>query len=160
MIMPEGDEFETYSRHLCVEHQRLNRLLLEARHRIDVWRASGDHHTPADVLAELQAIRGELEHHFAEEEAEGCLEEAMCRFPSLAPQTNAVLHEHQGIRDDFSRLCERAQQGIKEGTDLPQFVAEYERLYTLLHAHEAEESRIVQQAFAATLDTGNEPALD
>jgi hypothetical protein len=158
--MPECDDFDSYTRHMCVEHQRLNRLLLEARHRIDAWRASGDRRTPADVFAELQTIRGELEHHFAEEEAEGCLEEAMCRFPALAPQTNAVLHEHAEILAEFTRLCETARQGMEEGADLTQFVAQYERLYDALQAHEIEESRIMQQAFSASLDTGNDAALD
>lgn len=158
--MPVNDGLEPYTRHICVEHQRLNRLLLEARHHIDAWRATGDSRPPTDVIAELKAIGAELDHHFAEEEAEGCLEEAMCRYPSLAPRANSVVQEHPAILAEFRRLSGMAERGLEQGVSLPEFVAEYERLYNMLQAHEAEESRIIQQAFSASLDTGNEPAVD
>lgn len=158
--MAENDGFETYTRHICVEHQRLNRLLLETRHRIDAWRATGGRLTPADVIAELHAVRAELQHHFAEEEEEGCLEEAMCRYPALAPQANQLLQEHRGILADMDRLCASAQQGAEQGLEVGDFVIEFQRIYDLLQDHEARESRVVQQAFSASLDTENEPAVD
>lgn len=153
------DDVGTTTRYLCVEHQRLNRLLLEARHRIDAWRAAGGPHMPADVRAALDNIQAEVQRHFAQEDQEGCLEEAACQRPDLGPERSRLLHEHGRLLDEIHCLCD-ADCDEGKTFDLAGFVREFEKLYERLQAHEEAESQMMRQAFPATLDIENESAVD
>ena len=70
------NEPNTYVEHLRAEHRRVHAML---RHVRNVFLQSGGPDrdaTPSDTVRFLHQVRSELAHHFADEEAGGCLEEA------------------------------------------------------------------------------------
>ena len=151
--MTEFEDYRTYTQHICVEHQRLNRLLLETRHQLDQWRAAGGKRTPQALVVQLSELQAELRRHFDEEDEEGCVEEAICRCPSLAHDGNELLHEQPSLRAELRQLLDTAERGEEEDIDVAAFVRQFEACCEHLQQHEAAESQVVRQAFSASLDT-------
>jgi len=130
-------------------------MLLEARHQIDNWRAGGEELTLRAVIEGLRGIQAELKHHFGDEEGEGCLEEAVSRYPNLSGKEQELIAQHPGLLAAVAELIELAERGEERETDPAEFGRKYEELYDRLHAHELAESRLMQQAFSTSLDIEN-----
>ena len=93
--MNGADDCHAYVEHLQHEHGRLHRLLLEIGHEVAAF--SGVGQSPDAVVhfaQRLTDLRQQLQTHFAEEEAGGCLEEAVVRCPSLREDCKTILAEH------------------------------------------------------------------
>jgi hypothetical protein len=89
----------------------------------------------------------ELKQHFAEEDAGGCLEEAVCHCPRLAAEAKRIEAEHPAILAEVNGL-------IEQGTNLPannqnQFAIQqaFYRLYQRIRVHEAAENHLLAQGF-------------
>jgi hypothetical protein len=113
------------------------------------------------VRSGLESVRKELAQHFAEEEAGGCIEEAIARCPGVSQEAQAVLQEHGPILTELDRLialCRRAQPPTAE--EARQIEQDVRALVRRLRQHEAVENTIMQRAFAVSLDNGGEESDD
>jgi hypothetical protein len=148
--MKDHAEWTSYVNHLSAEHQHLHQTVqaVDAELRKD------------DVVFEklvppLEALADELSHHFAEEEAGGCLDEAVSVCPSLSPQAEQLKAEHAELRQAAECIVQKgkasasglAQEGAApDGTilELREMFADFARR---LLTHEHTESGIMRQAF-------------
>ena len=93
--MNEAEDCRAYVEHLQHEHGRLNQLLLEIDHEVAALGRVGQPEVPITHFAQrLADLRQQLQAHFTEEEAGGCLEEAVSRCPSLSEDSKAIVAEH------------------------------------------------------------------
>jgi hypothetical protein len=141
-----------YVNHLIVEHRRLHSLLRQLR--VEMGHCLGPDEQPsfAGVERVLTRLRDELEHHFAQEEGGGCLDEAVSRCPRLAGEANRIEAEHPRILADLDRLI--AQSHASPPT-LPNQVAlgrKFDRLCQQLREHERSENALLAQAFGVAVN--------
>lgn len=144
---------EGFVQHLRAEHRRMHRLMRQTLAALPQWEdANGGNWLPA-MLRGLKAIRDALNAHFRDEEAGGCLEEAVSRCPSLAPQAAQVLREHRNLLDDLGQLIQRVET-MREPTASAAHALgdDLNALLRRLSQHEQLENRIVQQAFGVSVD--------
>ena len=145
--MSDADDCYAYVEHLQHEHGRLHRLLLEIGHEVAALRGVGQ---PADAVVRLAErltdLRQQLQTHFAEEEAGGCLEEAVVRCPSLSEDCKTILAEHPVLDRMLEQLLVQTRNRAVSGADVQR---DYRAFGEKLHAHEAAENRLLQMAFGA-----------
>ena len=84
----------SYVEHLLAEHRRLDQLIRNALATLPAWEEAESATFLPGMIAGLAAIRAELVHHFREEEAGGCLEEAVARCPGLSAEVADTQAEH------------------------------------------------------------------
>jgi len=154
-----GDE--AYVNHIQAEHRRLDQLI---RCTLEAIPNCGEYQRlswPAPIVAGLAAIRRELVEHFAEEESGGCLEEAVARCPGLSGEADRVQAEHGGLLAVLDQLIQHSGR-IQRPTqrDLLALDHELRAVAHKLRMHEAEESRIMQRAFATCLENADVPGQD
>ena len=133
-----------YLEHLQAEHHRLNCCLLGIRHQFAKLNRSTQ---PPDALAglikRLEDLMRELRSHFAEEEAGGCLEEAVARCPGLGPQAKDLMDEHP----QFTRALGQLLANMNERAANPEaWRKQFEAFARELKAHECAENRLLQTA--------------
>src|SRR5688572_23467234 len=97
------DECRCYEDHLIAEHKRLDRMLRVARNAIMPLGAATGNVPAADIVKLLGEVREELQHHFAQEEGGGCLEEAVSRCPSLSDEVRRIEAEHPRLLESIDR---------------------------------------------------------
>ena len=106
---------------------------------------------PADVLDQvaesLEALRAELAHHFAEEEAGGCLEEAVAHQPSLSHEVTRLEREHPEILRQMDRLLQRLSELSHIDKSVREIEGDFRGLASKLQDHEAAENRILEESF-------------
>lgn len=142
-----------YVDHLLAEHRRLDHLIRSTLATLPAWDdAESSSWLPA-MLAGLTAIRDELAHHFREEEAGGCLEEAVARHPVLSSEVAQTQSEHLRLLLDLDELIARSQRlrtpTIREAHVLDQ---ELRAIVQALHAHEARENHVMERGFSLSLE--------
>ena len=135
-------------------HRRLHALVHQARRAI-----KRDGRDEAAALAELTHVlpllRAELEHHFAEEDKGGCLEEAVSHCPRLSLEARRIEAEHPRLLDELDRLTARATAATP--ADLTVVEVDLEMFLRRLHSHEAAENELLRQGFGATVNGMDEP---
>ena len=145
--MNEPDECIAYAEHLHHEHRRLNRLLLEIGREFSLLDSPS---RPPGLLTRLGKrivdLRKQLQAHYAEEEAGGCLEEAVARCPSLALDTKVIVKEHPLLDRMLDDLLAQIRELTAEAGELQQAWRDF---YTKIQLHEAAETRLLQTAFGA-----------
>jgi hemerythrin len=97
-----------------------------------------------DLLAEL---RCHLEHHFAQEEAGGYLEEALTLAPRFSAEAAELLRQHPQMLDKTVSVCKAADRAVNEPAVWAPLKRELTELIKALVAHESAENQIVQRAF-------------
>lgn len=131
----------------------MHRLMRQTLAALPHWEdANGGNWLPA-MLRGLKAIRDALAAHFHAEETGGCLEEAVSRCPSLAPQAAQVLQEHRSLLEDLNRLIQRVETMHQPTAPAAHALSdELHAVLRRLYRHEQLENRIVQQAFGLSVD--------
>ncbi len=151
--MNVNDDCRTYAEHLRIEHSHIDRSLEELQHLI-ANTAQWSKENPAPVLrAALVQLREQLTHHFREEEEGGCMEEAQSRSPSLLEDVRTLQAEHAGFLKTLDGLIAEAELLAKQASDLQPLQMTFSGFLHQLHAHEAEENRILLFGFGS-------PAMD
>jgi hypothetical protein len=153
--MRDYNECHTYINHLLAEHRRLHSLLRMASSAINQSGAPDNDATPVDVATILRHAREELQHHFAEEEGGGCLEEAVARCPSLSAEAKRIEAEHPDLLCEIDRLIAQAEgekQTVESHVELRH---RFDDLRRQLQAHEVAENALLRQAFGVNVN-GNE----
>jgi hypothetical protein len=138
------DHCGAYLEHLQAEHHRLNCAIVDIRRQFADLNLS---RAPQDVLASLierlEDLQRDVRGHFAEEEAGGCLEEAVARCPSLRPGTKDLMGEHPLLADALEQLLVAMKNRAANPAAL---VAQFEAFAEDLKAHECAENRLLLTA--------------
>lgn len=145
------DECKAYVDHLMVEHRRLHRLLLDARKTI-ADAHSGESNWGPKAVKVLRDLRGTLQHHFAEEEQGGCLEEAVSFQPHLSPDVKRIEAEHPQLLLEIDRLIAQVEDNEKSQAQHVALTTAFDELCRELHTHEAAENEILRRGFGANLE--------
>jgi hypothetical protein len=159
--MRDYEECRPYIDHLLAEHRRLHRLIQQARTSIVQSGGPDGESTFANVAHILRNLRSELEHHFAEEEAGGCLDEAVSRCPRLAQDARRVEAEHSDILAEVDRLIIQASDCDCHVETRIELQRDFDNLCRQLHAHERAENDLLKQGFGTNVngDENGQPTL-
>jgi len=142
-----------YVDHLLAEHRRLDQLIRCTLATLPAWEdAESSAWLPA-MTAGLRAIHDELTHHFREEEAGGCLEEAVARHPALSSEVADTQAEHASLLDDLEALIRQAERFTRPTPhDAHALGQELRAIVQALHQHEARENQVMQRGFSLSLE--------
>jgi len=152
--MNNDDDWRTYAEHLRIERLHIDRSLEELQHLIaNTTQWSTENPTPP-LLSHLVQLREQLARHFREEEEGGCMEEAQSRSPSLAEDVQKLQAEHAGFLETLDGLIAKVVLLAKQPADLQRLQTAFSGFLHQLHAHEAEENRILLFGFGSSaMDT-------
>lgn len=146
-------EYEGLIRHLQLEHQKLEKLLLEVQTALEEWRAHwASQAARNDAQAKSHILADEAKRHFDQEETEGCLEEAACHCPNLSEGVACVRKEHVELKRDLDHLIMLVDRNHR---DVQSIVDEFTRLKHKLMEHEQQENRLVEAAFGECIAEEN-----
>jgi hypothetical protein len=146
------EECRCYVDHLIAEHRRLHRMLRVARNAIMPLGATTGNVPGADMVKLLGGVREELEHHFAQEEGGGCLEEAVSRCPSLSDEVRRIEAEHPRLLESIDRLIAQARDSDRSVEGRIAVAREFDELCAQLDAHEGAENALLRKAFGANVN--------
>lgn len=151
--MKDYQDTLAFAVHLRAEHRRLHELLrgIETGWPARGKRVLSESQTPP-VIDGLEALREELARHFAQEEQGGCLEEAVCRCPSLTQEANQVEREHPLLLERLEGIIVRARSGLRTADVARETKQDFKKFARQLHAHEAAENRILASAFGTHVE--------
>lgn len=150
--MRDYKECHTYINHLLAEHRRLHGLLRMASAAINQSGSPDRDASPVDVANILRHAREELQHHFAEEEGGGCLEEAVARCPSLSAEAKRIEAEHPELLCELDRLIAQADDDKQTVENHIELRHRFDDLRRQLQAHEAAENALLRQGFGANVN--------
>lgn len=102
------------------------------------------------IIDQLAALWDELSRHFAEEEDGGCIEEAVCRCPSMSREAQRLELQHETLLDQLEQLIVRCCLTTTTGECADGVKQEFEEFSQQLHMHEDVENRILQHAFGGS----------
>jgi hemerythrin len=146
--MRQAEDCRTYVNHLRSEHKHLDQ---DVRGILSSLRLMETKHLPAAELPrQLTAFRDDLLKHFTEEEAGGCLEEAISRCPSVAEQADSLLKQHPALLERLNHLIARLD--AEHGKSHDGFAVELKQFTHELLAHEAAENQIMRRAFGPLMN--------
>jgi iron-sulfur cluster repair protein YtfE (RIC family) len=159
--MRDYEDCKPYIDHLLAEHRRLHRLIHQTRRSIVESGGPDGDATFANVAQILMRLRNELEHHFAQEESGGCLDEAVSRCPRLSAEANRLEKEHPQHLAELDRLISQAADCQCHAENRVTLQRDFENLCRRLHAHERAENELLVQAFGTSVngDENGEPTL-
>jgi hemerythrin len=127
------------------EHRELNHLVQETRQFVIHMPFSGE--TAEQSRHVLSRLRAHLEHHFAQEEQGGYLEEALVHAPRYSSHASRLLAQHPVMLGRVSDVLTLAGSGDFTEARWPKVQQEVSKLLKELLAHEAGENQLVQRAF-------------
>jgi len=134
--------------HWFAEHRRLHVMLQLARSAILHSGGPYRKETPVDLVRVLRQVRDAFANHFAEEEASNCLAEFEARFPELSDQARRTQREHSELLDDIDKIIAQTLDSAQSVADQVAIEKAFDDLCEQLHAHEAAENELLQQALA------------
>lgn len=132
-------QIDAYVTHLRSEHRRLDRRARRIQERLRDAAADAAS-ALADVIREIRLLRDDLQHHFSEEEAGGCLDEAAACAPKLGPAERELERQHPNLLADVDQL-------IAEADTIDVLRESFARFLSKLNDHEAAENRLFAEAF-------------
>ncbi len=148
--MRDVDECRPYVLHMRAEHKHLNEALRRIQRMIDGADDTSHAERTGRVIEGLDGLREELARHFAGEESGGCLEEAVCRCPSLSPEATRLEAEHPALLSTLEQIIQRARETAPSGRLAVELAAQFGDFAGRLRAHEASENRVLRQAFGTS----------
>ena len=151
--MNGNDDCRTYVEHLRIEHSHIDQSLEQLQHLLgNAVNWSKENPAPA-LLARLLQFREQLALHFREEEEGGCMEEARSLSPCLSEDVETLQAQHAGFLAILDSLIAETEVLAKRPNGLPALQQSFHSFLQQLHAHEAEENRILLFGFGS-------PAMD
>ena len=99
----------------------------------------------------LTELREHLVKHFAEEECDGTMEEALSYVPQLASEATDLEREHPVILRALDRILVRLNGNDLNVANWVELVTEFKKFSQLLLSHEAHENRLLQHGFNVDL---------
>ncbi len=151
--MNGNDDCRTYVEHLRIEHIHIHHSLEELQHLVANAVAWSQENPAPALLVRLRQLREKLVRHFRQEEEGGCLEEAQSRSPCLSEDVRTLQAEHAGFLTALDGMIGEAESVAQQPNDLPALQRSFSGFLHRLHAHEAEENRVLLFGFGS-------PAMD
>jgi hemerythrin len=145
--MKNDDECRSYINHIVAQHRRLHTMLRQTRGAITDSVQPDETPSFGRIIRVLAKLRDELEHHFAQEEGGGCLDEAVSLCPSLSSEVKQIEAEHPQILAQLDNLRHEAQYLSPTPQNQIALQRAFDQLYRQLHQHEAAENRLLAQGF-------------
>lgn len=139
-------DLQTAHRSLCRQQRQIENLLSDGLQH--GW-------TPATIKTVnncLADLCQEVERHFRQEEAGGCLEEAVTRLPRLHGDMRRVLDEHRGLLEQLRQTAQVAQALAQSRSAWPRLAERIAKVLGQLKTHEETENRLVEQGFNVSLE--------
>ena len=146
---------EVYVQDLLAQHQRVDAMLREAWSAIVQSRGPDADASGADVAIVLRRVRDELAHHFAEEEAGGCLEEAVTKCPRFSAEALRIESEHAQLLGGIESLIHQVATGFEGTAQRHALEIDFGDFCRRVQVHEAAENELLRQAFGAAIDVEN-----
>jgi len=145
--MRDDDQGRRAIDQLRAEHRRLHGVLRHLRNSL--VNAVGPDESPSftEVVRLLTSVRDELSRHFAQEEAGGCLDEAVSHCPTLSTEVGRMRAEHPELLMAVDRLIARARKMTPSPVNQCELQREFEDLLHRIRAHEKAESELLSQGF-------------
>ena len=143
-----AEEYETYWAYvtqLQSEHRRVKQCLGRVEQLWRSWREGTQSVVGiGELIGSLADLREELAHHFAEEQAGGCLEQAVSCGPQYGREAAALSREAPELLKLIDSLIDELRTISKS---MRQTEQEYRELIHQVCHYEAVETRIVEQCF-------------
>jgi hypothetical protein len=146
-----SEEFAAYITHLQADHRRLQETITDIEEQWNKFPLPRPD-VILHVLQDLEVLRSELSQHFENEEAGGCLEEAISRHPSLGPDANRLEHEHPLLLRQLDALISKLKGMAKPLQDLQIARGDFDEFAKRLRDHESAECRILEQSFSRPIE--------
>lgn len=153
--MRDLQDCRPYAEHLRVEHQRLNRCLCHVNTLFSDLVSANMVKALPRLIETLADLRVDLARHFAEEESGGCIEEAVCRCPSLSQDARNVEAQHPRLLGEVDKVIAEAQAARRDKTWIDDLQREFNQFAAQLRKHESAENRILQLGFGIAFDAEN-----
>lgn len=150
--MRDDNESRSYVDHLLAEHRRLHQMLRQMRAAILGSVQPDAAPSFAEVARVLARLHDELEHHFAQEEGGGCLDEAVSLCPRLAAEAKRIEAEHPAIMAEVTRLIDLAKTLQPTARNQMTIQHGFDRLYQWLRSHEKAENELLAQGFGMAVN--------
>jgi hemerythrin len=148
------EQRRSYVDHLGAEHRRLHKMLSDMRFAIASSVEPDEDPSFSSVVRILRQLYQELEHHFSEEDAGGCLEEAVCHCPRLSTGAKRIGSEHPAILAEVNDLIEQAATVPANSQNQFGIQQAFDQLCRRLRAHEAAENQLLSQGFGIPVNGG------
>ena len=153
--MDNVEECRPYLTHLREEHREIHKIVrnIQAQFPCSDEVKGGD--VTSQVLEGLTDLRATLRHHFAEEEAGGCIEEAVSRRPTLSAEASVLEGQHPALLYQLEGIIEHMRSTGPSVVSLKAIHAAFNSFAKDLLTHEATENRVLQQGFNVDMDLGD-----
>jgi hypothetical protein len=145
-------ETAPYILHLRVEHRRLNAALGQIGGLLLDLDGTGAKYPPTQLVESLLELRWKLRHHFAEEEAGGCIEEAVSRCPSLSSDARVIEAQRPNLMKELDGVIQRVRCERPGTVEVAAMQRAFEQFAGTLQQHESAERRILQMGFGVNAD--------
>lgn len=151
--MKPAPDYQGLIRHVQVEHQKLETLLVEVQAALVDWQHQWASRAAFETArGKTVQLAGEAYKHFDEEENEGCMEEAVCHCPSLAADVACVRKEHTELKQDLGKLIALVDKNSQNAQEV---LNAFAQLKQKLHEHEKRENELIEHAFGECIAEEN-----
>lgn len=150
--MRDYEECRPYVVHLQAEHRRLHQMIRQTRAAVIQTGGPDRDASVEDVLHVLRIMREELAKHFQEEEAGGCMDEAVSRCPRLSAEVERIEAEHPELLAQLDALIIEAADLDKSVRNRVAFENAFDNLCRQIHAHESAENAVLRQGFGSNVN--------
>ena len=139
---------------LNAEHRTMTRMVREADRRLHACEATGWARPAVDEWAEaLTTLLQHVEHHFAQEEDGGYMEEALTLVPRFAPQEPRLMTEDAELLTGLVTLLGKLRRAAYDAAALGDVAVRYRHLRQRLLDHERAENEVLAHAFNFEMET-------
>ena len=137
---------QAFLHHLLMQHQQINAAADRAER---AWFGE----LPASfVLDQVRRLQDIIQRHFREEDAGGCIDEAVARAPYLRGRAGEIESEHPRLLDKIQSIAERLGRLTASTTQYDRLRREFEEFVEELRRHEAAENQLLEEAFGIEAD--------
>lgn len=136
------------------EHRTMTRMVREVDRRLQVcetakWTAAA----VEDWADALTTLLQHIEHHFAQEEEGGYMEEALTLAPRFTAEAHRLANEHTELLAGLVTLLGRLHRADGRPETFPDVAARYHEWRTRLLDHERAENDVLAHAFNVEMET-------
>ncbi len=151
--MNGNDKVQSLLGHIHCQHRQMTSMIHALDKACSVNRPTTEE--CQNIFRQLHQLRDHMQQHFAEEDAGGCLEEAVVQSPHLAHHLREIEQQHSQLLTELDQII-LVTEGQSPGFIRQQFDAI--RSFTLrLLGHEALENHLLQAGFNEDLGLDDLP---
>jgi hypothetical protein len=143
--MSEHEDCRAYMDLIRLQHRELRQLIERLRQL--VRGAAGCESAFDDAKQLLGGLADHFARHVVQETGGGCIEEAVCRCPRLAPQVRDVTAQYPRIQAEIARMVAKFTDCRRLGPTSRMVEQELEQLAQNLDRLESDERYILREAF-------------